>query len=388
MNRITSYLLLALFTFATITILHAQQTAVIKEIEIDSKILNQKRPIYIYTPWEYAERNLVSFDVVYVFDAQNREIFDLVHASLNYVFLKKSFIVVGIASPAYEDSEYYRNSDFLPVPINVDIEKYQTDKPNAENFWRYCIDEVMPFVSNNYRTTNVNYLIGHSLSASFVLDKAIHHNEPFKGFISISPNLAYDGERLTQDFLKFDFNKPSENKFLYISQANELETWAKPWGEAYKKVKSFIDTKQSLGKFAIQVHEFPNYNHRSTVIPSMIDGLNLMADFIDKNPYVLKGDVREIMINVKVLNKDDEVFIAGNQESLGNWNPSKVKFNKVSDFERTLKVNVQFPIAFKLTKGSWQMEGLTDQTTSIMENVVINNLQSSTINLRILEWLE
>ena len=64
----------------------AQQTAEVQLHSFPSKILQQTRPIYIYTPWEYRERNLVSFDVVYVFDAQNREFFDVVQASLNYAF--------------------------------------------------------------------------------------------------------------------------------------------------------------------------------------------------------------------------------------------------------------------------------------------------------------
>jgi predicted alpha/beta superfamily hydrolase len=388
MNSKISKLLVVLFTYVIAPVLHSQQTAVIKEIELDSKILNQKRPIYIYTPWEYAERDLVSFDVVYVFDAQNREIFDLVHASLNYVFLKKNFIVVGIASPSYEDIEYFRNSDYLPKPINVSIEKYQTDKPNAENFWKYFTEEVMPFVNKNYRTTHVNYLIGHSLSASFVLDKALSNYESFNGFICISPNLAFDEQRLADAFLKIDFSKPTENKFLYLSQADELETWAKPWGAAYHKVKTFLENAQSFGKYDIHVNEFPQYNHQSTVLPSMTEGLTLLSKFIDKNPYVLKGDSREMILKVTVPNIDDEVFIVGNQESLGSWNPAKVKLKKVSDFERVLKLNVQFPMEFKLTKGNWETEGFTNQTTNSGENVVIYNPQSETINLKVVNWAE
>lgn len=64
-------------------------------------------------------------------------------------------------------------------------------------------------------------------------------------------------------------------------------------------------------------------------------------------------------IKVTVPNKTDEVFIVGNQESLGDWNPSKIKMGRVSDFERELNLNLTFPATFKFTRGNWNSEGIT-----------------------------
>ena len=366
----------------------AQQTAILTEIDFKSTILNQNRPVYIYTPSQYNERDLVSFDVVYVFDAQNRELFDLVHSSLNFIFFKKNFIVVGIASPSYEDLKYYRNCDYLPKPINVPIEEYQTDKPNAENFWSYFKDEIIPYINKNYRTTNVNYLVGHSLSASFVLDKAINTPELFKGFICVSPNLSYDKNRLADNFLKIDVKKPTEKKFLYLSQSNEPKTFAKPWGDAFYKVKNFINTNKNFGNYEVNTKEFPEYNHWNGFLPSLTEGLNSLNNFIDNNPYTLNGSAKEITCTVTVPNKNDEIYITGNQESLGSWNPSKVKLNKVSDYQREITLNVKFPIEFKITKGSWKSEGFTNQTTSSGENIVINNPKTDNLNIKVNDWAE
>ena len=367
-------------------IFYAQQTATLKEIEIQSKILNQGRPIYLYLPAEYDERNLVSFDVIYVFDAQDRETFDLVHSALNFVSLKKKFIVVGVSSPAYEDLEYYRNYDYLPKPINVSLKNYNTDKPNAENFWKYFSEEIMPFVNKNYRTTNDIYLVGHSLSASFVFDKAIHSPDLFKGFICVSPNLSYDQNRLANDFLKINFNKPSENKFLFISQADEYISFGKTWGEAYNKVRKFIKKSENLGKYNISIREYPKLNHRATVLPSISDALHSLHDFIAKNPYTQNGESKEVTFKITVQNKNHEAFISGNQESLGNWNPSKVKLNYISEFEREIKLKVKFPLEFKITKGDWESEVYTDQTTNSGENIVINKIEKDIISLTITQW--
>ena len=63
-------------------------------------------------------------------------------------------------------------------------------------------------------------------------------------------------------------------------------------------------------------------------------------------------------IKVIVPNKTDAVFITGNQEVLGNWNPNSIKMDKVSDYERTITLNLTYPAEFKFTKGDWNSEGI------------------------------
>jgi hypothetical protein len=62
---------------------------------------------------------------------------------------------------------------------------------------------------------------------------------------------------------------------------------------------------------------------------------------------------KEITFSVIVPENTEEVFIVGNQESLGNWNPNKVKMIKKSDNEYSLTLNIDFPAEFKFTRGSW-----------------------------------
>jgi hypothetical protein len=63
-------------------------------------------------------------------------------------------------------------------------------------------------------------------------------------------------------------------------------------------------------------------------------------------------------IKVIVPNPDDEVYIVGNQSDLGDWNPSKVKMFKVSDYVRMIAIPFYFPAEFMFTKGSWATEGI------------------------------
>lgn len=82
-------------------------------------------------------------------------------------------------------------------------------------------------------------------------------------------------------------------------------------------------------------------------------------------------------IRVTVPNKTDEVYITGNQEALGNWNPNIVKMNRVSDYERTLEVELTFPAEFKLTKGSWDTEGIVNQLDD-NPNLILENKDAKT----------
>lgn len=63
-------------------------------------------------------------------------------------------------------------------------------------------------------------------------------------------------------------------------------------------------------------------------------------------------------IKVIVPNKTDDVYITGNQEALGNWNPNQVKMEKISDYERSITVDLSYPAEFKFTKGDWNSEGI------------------------------
>ncbi len=364
----------------------SQETAKLEIINIKSEFLNQNRQILIYTPWLYEERNLVSFDVIYVFDAQHRELFDLVHSASSFIMGKKKFIVVGIQSTAYPEIEYYRNNDLYPMPINVPLENYNVQNPNSENFWKYVNQEVFPIISNKYRTTNKRYLIGHSLSASFVLDKIIKQPDLFDGVIAISPNLAYDDNRVAKDFINTKFDTFTDSKFIYISQANEYFSFGEKWVNAYEEVKAFVEQKDDFENSTILLKEFTDENHWDVYLPSLTFALNNLKEFIDKTAYEPKGDKQEITFKVSVLEENDEAFITGNQESLGNWNVSKVKLNKISPLERELKLKVQFPLEFKITRGDWESEAYTNQTTNSGENIVIFNRNEKEIKLKVEQW--
>jgi len=79
-------------------------------------------------------------------------------------------------------------------------------------------------------------------------------------------------------------------------------------------------------------------------------------------------------IKVIVPDPDDEVYIVGNQRDLGDWNPSKIKMYKVSDYVRMISIPFYFPAEFMFTKGSLASEGiifeLDDNPNIVIEEYV------------------
>ena len=97
----------------------------VKELTMKSEYFNHERQLLIYTPDNYPNFDQTYYDVIYVFDAQDRTMFDLVHCLLNMACKpdpdggkNTNFIIVGICSPTLWDINYFRNHDYLPMPLH------------------------------------------------------------------------------------------------------------------------------------------------------------------------------------------------------------------------------------------------------------------------------
>jgi predicted alpha/beta superfamily hydrolase len=350
--------LIAIFTICYLQI-GAQSIARVETKKIQSKFLKQERELLIYTPIDYDWRVNEYFDVIYVFDSQNREFFDYTSSIISFLPNNgKSFIVVGITSPFNEELNYGRNNDLLPVLTTEDSQKrYGTYSGNADNFLEFISNEVVSFVDNNYRTLNTKIAVGHSLSASFLLYSIIKKPTLFSDYIAISPNLAYDNEFLTQNLMTFDYTKIKNKTFLYLSNADEgIEYW-KEWKPAREKLYNFFENKLKNVNITIKINNYPTKNHLNTFPPSLNDAFEFYFKNITQiNEEQTSSQLFETKIRLKVQNKTDTIYITGNQKNLGNWNPDKIKMKEISEFEREIVLKLQSPAQFKFTKGNWESE--------------------------------
>ncbi|MEZ4984536.1 MAG: hypothetical protein R2795_05800 [Saprospiraceae bacterium] len=96
----------------------------------------------------------------------------------------------------------------------------------------------------------------------------------------------------------------------------------------------------------------------------------------------------EKTIRVTVPNKEDEVYIAGDQPNLANWN-SVFRLKRISDFEREITVDVHLPAKFKFTRGNWDAEAIVEGQAKAPDGGLLPlelDIKSLDFSFRIINW--
>ncbi len=96
----------------------------------------------------------------------------------------------------------------------------------------------------------------------------------------------------------------------------------------------------------------------------------------------------EITFRVKstLPDKTDSIFITGNNEKLGNWDPGKVSLLKNGEFwERTISFEKEDSILFKFTRGGWETEAVKDNG-DIPQNYSLRFSKDTVFETKINHW--
>ncbi len=240
--------------------------------KINSTILNQERNVWIYTPWQFEEYPDKKLETIYVFDAQAREYFDLVHSTVQFLGGEEfAFIVVGIESPFIEEKNQSRNTDFLPKAIDQEtIEKYGEYSGGANKFLSFVKTEVIPFIDKKYPTLPERVAVGHSNGGTFISYSLLNEPDLFDAYIAISPNYAYDKGQLVKRFEELKPEKIKTEKFVFISNSNEnsenAERWA-GWSESNKKVIGILKNETFKSKIHLETKDLSASETHGTTFP-------------------------------------------------------------------------------------------------------------------------
>lgn len=95
----------------------------------------------------------------------------------------------------------------------------------------------------------------------------------------------------------------------------------------------------------------------------------------------------ELNIKTDSLENNDNLYITGDLEVLGNWNPAGLKFNKISN--NLFSLSVYLPkdsiINYKITRGKWENESLNG-FKKIPDNFKIKAHSDTSVTLEIKYW--
>ncbi len=147
-----------------------------KKHTISSITLGEDRTIYISLPQGY---DTISRDlpVLYILDAEYR--FMASHGIYSYMTYWRGVpdaILVGIANI----SRQTRVRDYLPASYGGD----------ANKFYAFFQEELIPHINKNYKTSNKKYIAGHSHGGVFVMYSFLKEPNLFDGYISCDPSLG------------------------------------------------------------------------------------------------------------------------------------------------------------------------------------------------------
>lgn len=270
--------LVLILTFSTPFLSHAKTNTtditVGKKVILQSKILNEDRPIKIFIPDTVKDDQPLY--VIYLLDGVEHfhTTSGVIKSLVDYEQIPNAMLV-GIDTTN-------RVRDYLPKVEGEPKTEFQTFVKNkwpeagqTDEFLKFVSDELMPYINSNYSTNGYNTLIGHSNAGTLALYTLVNQPELFNNYIAISPNSWWSDEELKNNIIKYTKN-PKGGQSLFISVASEGSRF-------YTGVlNTLVNLEQQMPtQLKWEYKHYPTFSHMGTILPALSDSLiHLFGDLI------------------------------------------------------------------------------------------------------------
>lgn len=249
-------------------------------VVLHSKILNEDRRLYIYTPATVSSAGAPAgpYPVMYLLDGEYQ--IQLVAGLVDYLSRSQRelppMMVIGI-----DNNHYDRERDLTPTHSDkADPVSKPDTSPTAvtrtsgggENFLRFVREEVMPYVEQHYSTAPFKVISGHSLGGLLSLYSLVSHPDMFNAYIAISPSVWWDDGALLREAEAKTLANAYKNKYLFLSISSE-------GGEFYKDIQdlnSLLQARSSLSGLSYKYAYYPEENHGSGPARAEYDALKFI----------------------------------------------------------------------------------------------------------------
>jgi len=172
---------------------------------IESQSLGSTRELKIQLPRNYEENSEKYYPLIVALDGDY--LFEITAGNVDYYSYWEDMpeaIVVGVNQ---DDS---RSED-----CNISLEDYLPSKTGAQ-FYDFIENELLNFMSENYRTLNFKVIVGHGKTANFINYFLFKNRPVFNAFIALSPSLSYNMEENLTSRLSLEADYKT---FYYLSTA-------------------------------------------------------------------------------------------------------------------------------------------------------------------------
>lgn len=231
-------------------------------------MLKESRDLFIQLPSGYYEKKTSQdqYPVLILLDG-NSYLDHTVNAieTLNNEEGQASYspIIVGIDSPD-------REKDFTFTKIET-IRENNTG--NGHTFLKFIEDELIPFIEDQYKTSDSRMLIGHSLGGLCVVNIFFSENETFQDYISSDPSIWWEPEVIEEKLQSSSPNYQSKKIFIataYRDSINQSKNLDK-----HQLIARIISGKSEMEVSKIQRY-YPAESHRSIPAIAIQDGIDIL----------------------------------------------------------------------------------------------------------------
>lgn len=189
-----------------------------QQIQLNSKILGQKRAINIALPANYASAEH-NYPVVVVVDGGVDEDFLHISSLLRYFGTYQQMpeaIVVGIPNVDRQHDLTTRSDN---AADQADIPQHG----GADDFHQFIADELLPYVEQQYRTDGRRLLVGQSLGGLFASKVLLSQNDLFTHYLIVSPSLWWNDQALVNGAMQAlaPHKEQSTRPMVYLSVGHE-----------------------------------------------------------------------------------------------------------------------------------------------------------------------
>lgn len=186
---------------------------------IKSTVLNEQRPLLIYTPYsgkKIRANTTQTYPVIYVLDGEsNFRSVAITVERLTEMGLCPASIVVGIPNTN-------RNRDLTPTAVSNNTDGV-TNSGGGEKFLSFIEKELIPYIDSGYPTAPYKLLMGHSLGGLMVMQTMVHHKGLFNAYIAIDAAIWWDNHKILKEAKAAIEKDTYAKKTLFIAIANRME---------------------------------------------------------------------------------------------------------------------------------------------------------------------
>lgn len=256
-------------------------------IKIYSKVLNEERPLLIYTPYGY-EQIQIQYPVLYILDGNQHffHVTGIVHFLSDNGFIPQ-MIVVGLPN-------VNRTRDFSPTRVQG-----RPETGGANNFLKFMEKELIPFVDQNYRTTQFKILSGHCMTGLFTIYTLLTKPAIFDAYIASSPYVIWDDEFITNYVETVPVDLLDTNKFLFMSVGREDRPDLIPLIPKFKKVLE----KKALKDLDWKFITIENEEHGTIIHKTLYEGLRELYSDLMIPDNLTNGNIEVVKQKINTLAK-------------------------------------------------------------------------------------